>query len=128
MPFLSSLPRTALTAALLSSLLACQGAEAPDAAVCRDVLQRLCLARACEGTPASVPQTDDCEATLLARTGCGSEDFSFGSPAPSRERMLDCRSLLVRETGVSPGVAPTCADVAETFTQCPELGTFVEAR
>ncbi len=126
MPFFSSLPRAGAIAALFASLLACQGAEAPDAAVCRDVLQRVCLARTCDGVPAQVPEGDGCEETLRARTGCGDDAFTFGTP--SRDRMLDCRAILVRESGIDVGVAPACADAGETFAQCPELGTFLEAR
>lgn len=108
----------------LALVFACGGPPAPDAALCRDVLARVCLARSCPavGEPLGLG-TGVCQATLEARTGCGEEAFVLSEP--SRERLLFCRQPLVRR-GTDPGKAPTCGEVAEAFRDCPDLATFLQ--
>ncbi|MBL8919529.1 MAG: hypothetical protein JNJ54_11750 [Myxococcaceae bacterium] len=107
---------------LLLSCLACAGPDAPDVAVCRDLVTRLCLGPLCEPTTTKLGvEAMSCEATLLMRTGCGSDSFSFTTP--TRAQVLDCRVPLLRQ-GASQKVKPACADVAEVFTDCPDLVRF----
>jgi hypothetical protein len=111
-----------LLAALLV-LLSCAGPEAPDAAVCRDIITRLCLGPICESATTKLGvDAANCEATLLTKTGCGAETFAF--TAPTRAQVLDCRVPLLRQ-GASQKVKPSCADVAEVFTDCPDLVRFL---
>lgn len=104
-------------------LLSCAGPEAPDVAVCRDIITRVCLGPICEPvtTKLGVDATN-CEATLLMKSGCGNESFAFTSP--TRAQVLDCRVPLLRQ-GSSQKVKPSCADVAEVFTDCPDLVRFL---
>lgn len=104
-------------------LLSCAGPEAPDVAVCRDIITRVCLGPICESvtTQLGVDATN-CEATLLMKSGCGNESFAFTSP--TRAQVLDCRVPLLRQ-GSSQKVKPSCADVAEVFTDCPDLVRFL---
>jgi hypothetical protein len=63
----------------------------------------------------------DCEATLLERTGCGAEDFTFSSP--DRERFLSCREPLLRR-GTSTERPPTCEDTTEFLSGCQDVTDF----
>ncbi|MBX5484568.1 MAG: hypothetical protein IRZ16_22320 [Myxococcaceae bacterium] len=99
----------------------CSGPEAPDAALCRDVIHRLCIAPRCDSVENGLSPGDDCEGTLQGRTGCGDDAFSFGTP--NRARFIDCRATLVRG-GVDPDAHPACEDVDAMFTKCPELTGF----
>ncbi len=118
--YIRSPVRSILAAVLLLS--GCEGPEAPDAAVCRDVITRLCLGPVCGVVEAQLRvDAMTCEATLTARTGCGSDAFGFA--APSRAQFLDCRVPLLRQ-GSSTRVKSSCDDVAQAFTACPELVTF----
>ena len=65
---------------------------------------------------------DECQASLLERTGCGAEEFTFSEP--SRERILACRQPLVRRD-TSPEKAPTCQEVAEVQRDCPDVLQFL---
>lgn len=115
-----SLVRVAL---LLLSLSACVGPPAPDSELCRDVIERVCASRSgCSiaATRLDLP-AEDCVATMAARTGCDVADFAFSSP--SRDRVLECRLPLVRET-TTRGAAPSCDFIDETFRLCPDLVTF----
>ncbi len=118
------MPRLLLALALTLTF-ACAGPEAPDAAVCQDVLHRLCLAQTCEGLEERLAAGVDCAQTLRARTGCGDETFSFSQP--SRDAVLECRRILVRSSGTGAESAPECEDVQATFDACPDLVGFVEA-
>ncbi len=110
-----------LTCAL--GLTACNGPEAPDVAVCRDAIHRLCIPDVC---PSVVPLfTADCEATLLAGSGCESETFAFTSP--TRNRFLDCRIALLR-AGQNSQTHPSCDDVNETFDRCPDVVRFYRGK
>lgn len=103
-------------------LCACSGSPAPDAALCEDVIIRFCLARTCPGVDEVLAPRGDCQATVLARTGCDAQDFAFTTP--SRDRVLTCRLPLVRRS-TSPEKAPTCDEVAEVQSACPDLIQFL---
>ncbi len=107
----------------LAGLLACAGPPAPDAALCQDVITRLCLARSCTGLNEQLALgNNDCQPTLLQRTGCGAEDFAFS--APTRERFLSCRMPLVRRD-TDPSKAPTCEEVGTLVSDCPDVIQFL---
>jgi hypothetical protein len=115
-----------LALGLLVGVFACSGPPAPDAALCQDVIHRMCLARTCEGVNEQLALGSmDCRSTLEARTGCGAEDFAFSEP--SRERVLRCRLPLVRQS-TDPGKAPTCETVDEVLEDCPDLIGFLGGR
>lgn len=106
----------------LICLTACSGPDAPDAAVCRDVVVRLCRsAVACPGVAVQLDLGLSCEATLLQRTGCEGDAFAFA--APSRERVLECREPLL-SWGMSTDHPPTCADATRFLTECPDVAGF----
>ncbi|HYH97876.1 hypothetical protein [Hyalangium sp.] len=115
-----------LALGLLAWVCACSGPPAPDAALCQDVITRMCLARTCTGVNEQLVLGNmDCQSTLQERTGCGGEDFAFSSP--SRERVLRCRLPLVRQS-TDPAKAPTCEDVDEVLEDCPDLIGFLGGR
>lgn len=104
-------------------LLSCSGPAAPDVAICRDVITRVCMAPLCESVPARLAvDAGSCEVTLLARSGCSDEAFTFSMP--SRVEVLDCRVPLLRQ-GAAQKTHPSCADVAEVFTDCPQVVRFL---
>lgn len=106
----------------LICLTACSGPDAPDAAVCRDVVVRLCQsAGACPGVAAQLDLGLSCEATLLQRTGC--EDGAFTFASPTRERVLECREPLL-SWGMSTDHPPTCVDATRFLTECPDVAGF----
>nr|BDT31630.1 hypothetical protein MFMH1_12990 [Myxococcus sp. MH1] len=105
----------------LAWLCACSGPEAPDAAVCRDVVTRLCQTSACPGVAEQLDLDTSCEKTLLERTGCGSEDFAFVTPA--RERVLDCREPLIR-VGTTTEKSPSCEDTTRFLVECPDVAAY----
>jgi hypothetical protein len=110
------------SALLLAFAGACAGPEASDAALCRDVIHRVCLAPRCAVVDVRLGVGDDCEVTLLGRTGCADESFALGSI--SRDRFLDCRaSLLSGGDGVEQH--PPCQSVSEMFDRCPEMAPFL---
>jgi hypothetical protein len=110
----------------LAFLLACTGPEAPDDALCQDVITRMCLARTCGGVNEALGLgNEDCQVSLQGRTGCWSQDFSFSEP--SRERILHCRLPLVRQS-TDPGRAPACEDVAQVMSTCPDVIDFLGGR
>lgn len=116
----------ALGTALVLAL-ACTGPSANDDAVCRDMIHRLCFLPLCSDvtTRLNLPTTDssdDCEATLLQRTGCGNDAFTFTTP--TRSRVLNCRVTLLRE-GDDIDTAPTCDDDFDFFTNCSDLTDFL---
>ena len=117
-----SLVRAALP--LLLSLSACVGPPAPDPELCRDVIERVCASRSgCSPatTRLNLP-AEDCVATLATRAGCDAAEFTFTTP--SRDRVLECRLPLVRES-TTRGAAPSCDYVDETLRLCPDLVTFL---
>ncbi|HEX8705100.1 MAG TPA: hypothetical protein VF815_40085 [Myxococcaceae bacterium] len=110
----------------LAGVLACSGPPAPDAALCQDVVSRMCLARTCAGvSEALVLGNNDCQTLLLQRTGCGDEAFAFSEP--SRERFLSCREPLVKRS-TDPGKAPTCEEVTTVVEDCPDVVDFLGGR
>ncbi|GMU60499.1 MAG: hypothetical protein AMXMBFR34_22620 [Myxococcaceae bacterium] len=115
----------AVLAGLASGLVAagCYGPPAPDVAICRDIITRLCIGPVCTSTQAAlnVPE-DGCETELLARTGCGSEEFAFTTP--ERPRVLQCRKPLIRVSASTYVKAP-CPDVDEMFATCPDMTAFL---
>ncbi len=101
----------------------CGGPPAADVDICRDVIARVCGLPVCSVVATGLSVADaDCTAQLLARTGCGSEQFAFVSPL--RTRVLDCRLPLVRD---APSVADrsSCESIEESFLNCPDLVTFL---
>jgi hypothetical protein len=110
----------------LAWLLACSGPPAPDAALCQDVVTRLCQARSCAGVSEQLALgNNDCQPLLLQRTGCGDDAFTFTEP--SRERFISCRQPLVKR-GTDPGKAPTCEEVATVAKDCPDVIDFLGGR
>jgi len=110
----------------LACLLACSGPPAPDAALCQDVVTRVCLARTCAGVSEQLALgNNDCQALLLQRTGCGDDAFAFSEP--SRERFISCRQPLVKRSTDS-GKAPTCEEVAAVVRECPDVVDFLGGR
>ena len=66
--------------------------------------------------------TMECAATLEARTGCASPEFSFTSP--TRLEVLTCRLPLVRESAMRDA-HPPCEYVDETIRNCPNVVLFL---
>jgi len=65
----------------LAGFAGCYGPPAPDAVVCRDLITRLCLGPVCTSAQAALDVPDaGCETELLARTGCGSDEFFSSCP------------------------------------------------
>jgi hypothetical protein len=102
-------------------LAACSGPEAPDAALCRDVIHRICRPALCSVVTDKLGVGNDCEATLTGRTGCDVDTFAFTTP--SRARVLDCRDPLLRNGDGVDDVA-SCQDIADTLS-CADLVTFL---
>ena len=117
------IPRTVIPCLLVVSLGGCSGPPAPDAAICQDVIHRLCLAPRCGAVDTTLSVGDGCEATLLARTGCGADDFAFGGF--SREEAVSCRVPLLR-AGSGAGQHPKCLDVEEVLDKCDALVAFLK--
>lgn len=115
-----------LALAPLAWVLACNGPAAPDAALCQDVITRMCLARTCTGVNEQLALgSSDCHSTLLEHTGCGAEDYAFSEP--SRERILSCRLPLVRQS-TDPNRVPACEDVAQVLKDCPDVINYLRGR
>jgi hypothetical protein len=110
--------RPALAAVVLLAGCA-SGPAASDAALCRDVIHRLCITPVCASVTMKLAPTGDCETTLTARTPCGSESFMF-SGTLDRATFLDCRLPLLRN-GDNVNQPPDCLDVDEMFTNCPAV-------
>jgi len=103
---------------------ACSGPDAPDVAVCRDMIHRLCLPTLCTATSTTFAVAEStCEADLLSRSGCDVDTFTFPDP-PGRQRMLECRLALLR-VGDSPEQHPDCADVGDFVTICGDVASFI---
>lgn len=104
-------------------LLSCVGPPAPDHELCRDVITRLCAQPVCATaqTRLALPEMN-CAVELEQRTGCNSAEFVFTTP--SRERVLDCRLPLVRESD-NRAAKPSCDYVDETLRNCPDLISFL---
>ncbi|MFO0597899.1 MAG: hypothetical protein U0228_21535 [Myxococcaceae bacterium] len=117
-----------LVALSLTALTSCTGPAAPDAELCKDVIERFCAQPRCGSATLTLNLPDtDCEATVEARTGCASPDFTF--PAPgfdnlTRSRVIDCRLPLVRDS-TARFTAPRCEYADETMRNCPDLVRFL---
>lgn len=109
-------------ALLLLACGACVGPPAPDAAICRDVIHRICLTPRCSSTSA-LNVTTGCDQELQQRTGCDSDDFEF--TAPTRERVLECRLPLLR-SGNNTETHPDCLDVDQLLSECPDVTRFLQ--
>ncbi len=105
-------------------LTGCLGPDAPDAAVCRDYIHRVCIAPVCAQAAALFTPPAGCETTLQTKSGCISDDFVF-TTSPSRERFLNCRLPLLRADGNSEA-HPSCDDVAESFSHCPDVARLLQ--
>ena len=102
---------------------ACAGPPAPDAAICRDVIERLCTGPICTVVDQQLAPGDDCVATLTASAGCATDELELVKPF-DRNRLLECRIPLLRN-GTSRLAHPDCDNVAEAFTACPDLVRFL---
>ena len=102
---------------------ACAGPPAPDATLCRDVVQRLCMGPICAVVDAKLAPGETCAPTLVARAGCDSDDLELVKPI-DRNRLLECRIPLLRN-GTSRLAYPGCENVAEALTACPDLVRFL---
>ena len=109
-------------APLLFLSLSCAGPSAEDAAVCQDLVSRLCMGPVCESVTQSLAPGEACSEEILRRTGCGDVEFQFTSP--SRARLLECRAPLLRVSDRTD-VHPACEDVGEALSACPDLVTFL---
>lgn len=118
--------RLILASAVLCAqgLWACVGPPAPDVEVCRDLITRLCLGPVCDVTTSALHvDASTCEPSLLTKTGCDADEFSFSTP--SRDRILECRQPLVRASSARL-IKPGCDDVSETLSTCPDLVAFLK--
>lgn len=104
-------------------LLSCDGPPAPDPALCRDYIHRICIPQICAQVVPLFPAGADCESTLQISSGCVSDDFVFTTP--SRERLLTCRLAVVR-AGTNVETHPSCDDVAEAFDRCPDVVRMIQ--
>lgn len=102
-------------------LASCAGPPASDAALCQDLIHRVCLSPRCPAVD-SLEAGPDCEKTLLDRTGCSRDGFVLESI--SRPRFLECRLPLLR-AGVHTQTHPDCDDLASSLEDCPELVQFL---
>jgi hypothetical protein len=100
----------------------CVGPEAPDGALCQDVVTRVCHAPRCAEVESRYGVGEDCDQALLARTGCAQEGFAF--PAGFRDRLLSCRLMLLRE-GDEAARHPGCDNVTDFLTLCPDVAGFL---
>lgn len=101
----------------------CSGPPAPDDAVCKDLIHRLCQPEPCFVAINALNLGTNCEADLLARTRCYDPDFTFPDP-PGRDRVLECRRPLLRE-GLEWDQHPACADVADLIDFCPDVVSWL---
>jgi hypothetical protein len=111
-------------AAVAAFAAACSGPPAPDGEVCQDIIHRLCLPVRCTVATFTLGVGDDCEADLLARTGCAEPHFAFPE-LPGRTRVLECRLALIR-AGWDSNQHPDCVDVADMLELCPDVTAFLE--
>jgi hypothetical protein len=112
-------------APLLVLSLSCAGPAADDAAVCQDLVSRLCAQPVCESVTQTLAPGEACSEELLRRTGCGNVDFQFSTP--SRARFLECRAPLLR-VSERVDVHPACEDVGDALSACPDLVAFLRGR
>jgi hypothetical protein len=104
--------------------LSCVGPSAPDAVVCQDAITRLCGVPLCSAVSTQLGIVDRCEATLLQRTGCADDAFSFS--VPTRTEFLRCRSGLM-QSGPQSGNRASCQEIDTFFASCPQVLRFLGA-
>ena len=102
---------------------ACSGPEAPDAALCRDFVHRLCLPEVCSTVQSTLSPGSSCEEQLLQNTGCGSDEFEFA--VPTRGVIIECRLFLLHQ-GTNINQHSDCGDVDDMFDRCPDVVTFLK--
>lgn len=104
-------------------LAACQGPDAPDSAVCRDFIHRVCIAPVCPAVVSLFPAGVSCEATLQTTSGCINEDFAFTTP--TRDRFLSCRLVLLRgDEGAQ--AHPDCQQLSDAFGHCADVVRMIQ--
>lgn len=108
---------------LLLIVSSCAGPAADDAAVCQDLVTRLCAEPVCEAVTQTLAPGSACSEELLRRTGCGDVAFQFSTP--SRARFLECRAPLLR-VSERTDVHPACEDVSGALSNCPDLVSFLK--
>lgn len=112
-------------AAAVLFVAACQGPAADDAAICTDVVRRVCSEPLCETMQQRLDVGRACVETLSLRAGCDTENFSFGEEnRPDRARVLECRLPLIR-SGDAVGNAPACGDIDEMLDRCPDIERYL---
>jgi hypothetical protein len=100
------------------------GPPAPDTDLCRDVIGRLCLTPLCADTTRILGVTEGtCVEALTRQTRCGNDAFLFTTP--SRDRLLECRAPLVKNSGLRTA-NPACEDVTSMLNNCPDLVAFLK--
>ncbi len=107
-----------IPAVLFSVALGCAGPPAPDGAVCRDVIHRLCLTPVCAQVQGLIPTGQACEQHLQTKSGCITDEFEFTSP--TRDKFLRCRLTLLRASE-NVEAHPACEDVVDFFDTCPDV-------
>lgn len=90
--------------------------------MCRDLIHRLCSEPRCSAIDTVVDAAEPCEDTLLTRTGCGSDDFSFSGL--SRQQILQCRAPLLRDAP-DGSAGPACDEVTHVLDTCPDVASFL---
>lgn len=108
---------------LILVLAGCQGPDAPDPALCRDYIHRICIAPLCPQVVPLFTAPQTCEVSLQQRSGCIGDDFVFTTP--TRDRFLTCRLALLRASANSEA-HPSCEDVAEAFDRCPDVVRMIQ--
>lgn len=114
-------------ALVVFAFVACAGPPAPDGAICRDMIHRICIPPKCSSV--SNLNLDggtgnaSCESILQVRTGCDSDDFEFTTP--SRDRVLECRVPLLR-AGKDIEQHPDCLDVDQLIYECQDVTRFLQ--
>lgn len=98
----------------------CEGPPAPDGAVCRDLIHRVCLPPVCSSVTGLFPTGASCEQTLQQKSGCATDDFEFAKSTVTRDRFLTCR-LSVLRASANVEAHPDCQDVTEAFNFCPDV-------
>ena len=101
----------------------CTGPPAPDVAVCRDYIHRVCIPPVCGDVTPLVPVGQDCETTFLTNTGCANDTFKFTTP--NRNDFINCRAGLLN-AGDDPEQPPDCQDVTDSFDNCPAVVRFLQ--
>ncbi len=108
---------------IVLALCGCQGPEAPDPALCRDYIHRVCIAPVCAPVVPLFTAGTSCEATLQTKSGCISDSFVFTTP--TRGRFLTARLGLL-SSGENSETHPNCDDVADAFERYPDVVRMIQ--